>query len=201
MSDLLSLPQAGKYRVIYADPPWPFATWSHKGQGRSGEAHYVTMSHADIEALPVDKVAAPDAVLFLWIVQTQMPEALALVKAWGFTLKSIAFAWVKIKGKQDRLFYYDKHLYVYGQYNIPEADSLLAIMSWCLEDDLSRERTIRNTGLVAHEWAYRYHTYKARMRELLFRTIGYGSMDGLLDYDRDAGQPSTADAPQAEVEA
>ena len=33
-------PQAGQYRVIYADPPWRFATYSDKGKGRSAEAHY-----------------------------------------------------------------------------------------------------------------------------------------------------------------
>ena len=85
----------GKYGAILADPPWPFATWSHKGQGRSGEAHYGTMTHADIEALPVGDIAAEDSVLFLWIVQTQIPQAVSLAQAWGFTLKSVAFAWVK----------------------------------------------------------------------------------------------------------
>jgi hypothetical protein len=33
-------PQAGRYRVIYADPPWRFATYSDKGKGRSAEAYY-----------------------------------------------------------------------------------------------------------------------------------------------------------------
>ena len=33
-------PQADPYRVIYADPPWRFATYSDKGKGRSAEAHY-----------------------------------------------------------------------------------------------------------------------------------------------------------------
>lgn len=86
------------YGAILADPPWPFATWSHKGQGRSGEAHYRTMTHADIEAMPVRDLAAPDAVLFLWVVQTQIPQAVELVKAWGFTLKSVSFAWMKGDG-------------------------------------------------------------------------------------------------------
>jgi N6-adenosine-specific RNA methylase IME4 len=85
----------GHFPCILADPPWPFATWSHKGQGRSGEAHYPTMTHAEMEALPVRELAAPDSVLFLWVVQTQIPEAVRLVDAWGFELKSVAFAWVK----------------------------------------------------------------------------------------------------------
>ncbi len=88
----------GPFGAILADPPWPFATWSHKGQGRSGEAHYRTMSHDDLYALPVADVAKPDAVLFLWMVQTQIPEAVRLVESWGFTLKSVAFAWVKGAG-------------------------------------------------------------------------------------------------------
>ena len=33
-------PQADQYRVIYADPPWRFATYSDRGKGRSAEAHY-----------------------------------------------------------------------------------------------------------------------------------------------------------------
>lgn len=90
----MNLP-SGKFGAILADPPWPFATWSHKGLGRSGEAHYSTMSHADLYALPVSDLATDDAVLFLWIVQTQIPQASEVVRRWGFELKSIAFAWVK----------------------------------------------------------------------------------------------------------
>jgi N6-adenosine-specific RNA methylase IME4 len=86
------------YGVVLADPPWPFATWSPKGQSRSGEAHYSTMSHADIEAMPVKDLAASDSILFLWVVQTQLPQAVSLVKAWGFEMKSLAFLWVKGSG-------------------------------------------------------------------------------------------------------
>jgi len=95
MSDPFADLPRGHFKAILADPPWPFATWSHKGQGRSGEAHYNTMSHTDIERLPVSEVAAKDSVLFLWIVQTQISQAVRLVSSWGFTLKSLAFIWVK----------------------------------------------------------------------------------------------------------
>lgn len=94
MTDFADLPR-GHYRAILADPPWPFATWSHKGQGRSGEAHYSTMNHADLEAMPIRDLAAPDSILFLWVVQTQFPQAVRLTEAWGYTLKSVAFAWIK----------------------------------------------------------------------------------------------------------
>jgi N6-adenosine-specific RNA methylase IME4 len=88
----------GHFKAILADPPWPFATWSHKGQGRSGEAHYGTMTQEDMEAMPVAEIAAEDAVLFMWIVQTQIPQAVRLVEAWGFDLKSVAFYWGKGAG-------------------------------------------------------------------------------------------------------
>jgi len=81
MSDAFEGLPRGHFSAVLANPPWPFATWSHKGQGRSGEAHYSTMSHADIESLPVKDVIADDATLFLWIVQTQIPQALRLVEA------------------------------------------------------------------------------------------------------------------------
>jgi N6-adenosine-specific RNA methylase IME4 len=88
----------GHYGAILADPPWPFATWSHKGQGRSGEAHYSTMTHDDLRALPVCDLAADDCVLFLWVVQTQIPQAVKLLKAWDFQFKSVAFIWNKGNG-------------------------------------------------------------------------------------------------------
>ena len=51
-----------RYRVILADPPWTFATYSAKGKGRSAEMHYDCMALDNIKALPVDRWAAPDAV-------------------------------------------------------------------------------------------------------------------------------------------
>ncbi len=46
-------PPLAHYKVIYADPPWTFATYSRKGKGRSAEAHYGCMGFDDICAIPV----------------------------------------------------------------------------------------------------------------------------------------------------
>jgi N6-adenosine-specific RNA methylase IME4 len=100
----MSLP-AGPYSVIYADPPWQHQTWSHRGEGKGASQHYATMDAAALRALPVGDIAAKDAALFLWVVQPQLPEAMRLINAWGFTFKTVAYVWVKIKGRQDRLFY------------------------------------------------------------------------------------------------
>ena len=47
-------------------------------------------------ALPVADLAAPDSALFLLgNFPPTLPEALRLIKAWGFQYKSVAFVWLK----------------------------------------------------------------------------------------------------------
>lgn len=83
------------YGVIYADPPWSFATYSRKGKGRSAEAYYDCMSLAEIKDFPAGRYAASDCVLFLWATNPMLPQALNVVEAWGFTYKTVAFTWAK----------------------------------------------------------------------------------------------------------
>jgi len=88
----------GQYRVIYADPPW------HYGDGRTGDLmtatgaqdHYPTMKLAELKALDVPSIAAPDSVLFLWATSPLLPDALELAQAWGFKYKA-SFIWDKVK--------------------------------------------------------------------------------------------------------
>ena len=56
-------------------------------------------------ALPVSKIAAEDSALFVWATFPQLPEALQLIRAWGFTYKTIAFTWIKQNKKSDSLFW------------------------------------------------------------------------------------------------
>jgi len=94
-----------KYKVIYADPPWHYRTWSKKGGGRSAEEkHYPTMSLSDICTLPVDDIADKDCVLFLWATYPNLREAFEVIEAWGFTYKTVAFTWVKRNKKADSFF-------------------------------------------------------------------------------------------------
>ena len=53
--------------------------------------------------MPVADLAAPDSALFLWATFPQLPEALRLIEAWGFTYKSVAFVWLKKNKKADIL--------------------------------------------------------------------------------------------------
>jgi N6-adenosine-specific RNA methylase IME4 len=98
-----ALPQANHYGVIYADPPWTFSTYSRKGKGRSAEAYYDCMTLADIKALPVAEWAANDCILFLWTTDPLLEKAFEVIRAWGFTYKTVGFYWVKLR-KPDSLY-------------------------------------------------------------------------------------------------
>jgi len=85
-----------KYSLIYADPPWVYRDKANAG--KRGAAHkYSCMTVPELCALPVRKIAADDCLLAMWWVAPMPEEALAVVKAWGFTLKTMkGFTWRKL---------------------------------------------------------------------------------------------------------
>lgn len=83
---------SGRFEIIYADPPWRYNNRTIRG---GAEHHYSTMSLKQICALPVSKLVAENAVLFLWATWPTLPHAFDVIKAWGFTYKNCAFDWVK----------------------------------------------------------------------------------------------------------
>jgi N6-adenosine-specific RNA methylase IME4 len=87
---LIAAGRAGRrYGVIHADPEWSFAPWSAEtGMDRAADNHYPCSPLDVIAARPVAEIAAPDCVLFLWATAPMLPEALAVMAAWGFTYKS-----------------------------------------------------------------------------------------------------------------
>ena len=93
---------SGPYSVIYADPPWQYR--NNKGQGVA-ENHYNTMSMDELRALPVADLAAKDCALFLWITCPMLNEVWAILDAWGFQYKSVAFVWIKQNKKVPTLFW------------------------------------------------------------------------------------------------
>lgn len=100
-----------KYTTIVADPPWHYpsargatrgvlslhahpsrieqqaSVLEHRGlpsRVPSRQFAYPTMTVAQIEALPVATLAAPDAHLYLWTTNKYLPAAFGVVAAWGF---------------------------------------------------------------------------------------------------------------------
>jgi len=93
----LTLPD-GKFSVIYADPPWEYAQEQHGKERQETvlETHYPTMPTEDICGLEIKKLAAENAVLFLWTTSPKLFEAKQVLEAWGFTYKS-SMIWDKVK--------------------------------------------------------------------------------------------------------
>ena len=85
----------GKYRVIYADPPWKYDD-ERSGMGGAID-QYDLMDLESIKALPVKDLAENDAVLFMWATAPLMREAWEVLDAWGFKYKS-QLIWNKCKG-------------------------------------------------------------------------------------------------------
>lgn len=83
-----------KYSIIYADPPWNYRDKAKAGK-RGAEFKYPVMRLKDIHQLPVDKIAAENAVLFLWITMPFLESAIRVMRAWGFEYKTMGFTWIK----------------------------------------------------------------------------------------------------------
>ena len=95
------LAKLGPFSVLYANPPTHFETYT-AGSYRGPNQHYPTLSWEEIEEFTlygkrIDEIAHDNAVLFLWSTSSNLPSALAVMEAWGFSFKASA---VWDKGKQ-----------------------------------------------------------------------------------------------------
>lgn len=75
-----------EYDIIYADPPWKY-DFSKDSQDKI-EKHYPTMEVKDICELKVP--SKDNSVLYLWATAPKLPEALMVMKAWGYLYKTNA---------------------------------------------------------------------------------------------------------------
>jgi N6-adenosine-specific RNA methylase IME4 len=150
-----ALPE-GKYRVIYADPPWQYND-SRVGvmQATAAEDHYPTVPLEELCALDVKSLAADDSVLLCWATFPLLRDALQLVEAWGFTYKT-AFVWDKVRTN-------------FGNYHTAENELLLVCTRGsCLPDPDKRERQSHHVERGAHSAKPEY------FRELIDRQWPHG---------------------------
>ena len=85
----------GKYRVIYADPPWSYGNTMPPGTTQPDE-YYRLMPTPEIAAMPVKDLAEDNAVLFLWTTSPHLEESFDVIRGWGFQYKT-SFVWDKVK--------------------------------------------------------------------------------------------------------
>jgi site-specific DNA-methyltransferase (adenine-specific) len=94
----------GRYKIVYADPPWRYHDKASAGQ-RGACYKYAVLGTDGICALPVADLAADDCVLFLWATFPLLPDAFRVLKAWGFGYKTASFVWVKTNKNTDTDFF------------------------------------------------------------------------------------------------
>jgi N6-adenosine-specific RNA methylase IME4 len=86
-----------KFKTILADPPWRFMNRSCKGAPDNIKAfRYNTMPLEEICSMPVQKITAENAHLYLWIPNGLLAEGLKVMKEWGFKYKT-NIVWHKIR--------------------------------------------------------------------------------------------------------
>lgn len=90
-----------KYNIIYADPPWQYWEGGQKNQS----LHYRTMAIDEICALPVQRIADDNCILFLWVTYPILPQAFDIITAWGFKYSTAGFVWVKRNKRVDSPFF------------------------------------------------------------------------------------------------
>lgn len=72
------------YDLILADPATKFETWSAKGEAKSPQAQYETLTWDQLAALPVQRLAKRDCILVLWACWPTLKHSLQLLDDWGF---------------------------------------------------------------------------------------------------------------------
>ncbi len=126
----------GKYRVIYADPPWQYSN-TQPDYHTVQDDHYPTVPLVDICALPVRDLSLDDAVLFLWVTSPILEDAFKVINAWGFKYKA-SFIWDKVKHNM-------------GHYNSVRHEFLLvAVRGSCQPDNLKLFDSVQTIERTDH---------------------------------------------------
>jgi N6-adenosine-specific RNA methylase IME4 len=96
-ASLLRATAGTRFKTILADPPWQFQNKTGKVAPEHKRLNrYSTMTLQDIIDLPVSRVVASTAHLYLWCPNALLPDGLKVLEAWGFAYKS-NIVWHKIR--------------------------------------------------------------------------------------------------------
>jgi len=78
------LKAGAKFTTILIDPPWDWGDEGDVNQMGRAKPDYATMPISEMMKLPIDKLAADDAHVYMWITNRSMPKGFGLLEAWGF---------------------------------------------------------------------------------------------------------------------
>jgi N6-adenosine-specific RNA methylase IME4 len=79
-----------KYRTILIDPPWDINQKGNYGAIK----HYDLMPLEQIKSMPIQDLADENAHLWLWVTNGTLQHGYDVLKAYGFTFRSL-FTWIK----------------------------------------------------------------------------------------------------------
>jgi N6-adenosine-specific RNA methylase IME4 len=73
------------FDLVELDPAWRYKLWSAKGEAKSPQAHYPTMSLEEVKALRVGDLVAPEGVVILWCTWplVAIGAHVEVLNAWG----------------------------------------------------------------------------------------------------------------------
>lgn len=108
-SSIVTPDHTGRYSIIVADPPWWYA--DQKKVRKDGKTptrgigachHYDQMKTPEIAGLTFPGIVANAANchLYMWATCPLFPDALDVMRAWGFRWATVAFVWIKTNGKR-----------------------------------------------------------------------------------------------------
>lgn len=104
-----------KYKIIYADPPWPIKIISRRVRPKQLDMPYKIMTLEDICKLPVRSIADDnECSLFLWTTHKYLPKAFQVMEAWGFSY-NCTLTWNKTYGFTPFSFMWSTEFILYGQ--------------------------------------------------------------------------------------
>ena len=132
----------GKYRILYADPPWKYVGLNQADEYGHAERHYECLTDKQLcdykvgDKRLVSDLADYNAVLFLWVTSPMLERCFAIIRAWGFQYKA-SFVWDKVKHNM-------------GHYNSVRHEFLLICTKGSCKPDVSKlldsVQSIERTG-------------------------------------------------------
>lgn len=88
-----ALEAAGPFNVVVADPPWDH--YGSPDKWAAAGKFYPLMTDAELAALPVRRILARKAVVFMWCTSSSLARAIDLLDSWDLHYRGVAFVWCK----------------------------------------------------------------------------------------------------------
>lgn len=105
MTELIRTKNNKKYSIIYADPPWKYNPRNNSNTSFGKGTPYPTMTIEEIKNFNINKFAADNCALFLWVTFPKLEIGMEVIKAWGFDYKTLGFSWIKTNFKNKKPFF------------------------------------------------------------------------------------------------